>query len=118
MVYMNDHSQSLICKLQLGKNSGLRWKRFGKKIIYHPNNREMVINMNKMVLVSFLAIGIIAIAGNVLANGDGPAPNSGDGVSDGSGFDPEPNGEGVYGDGHGTPAPNSGDGVPDGPGWN
>ena len=59
---------------------------------------------------------------------DGPpygAPNSGDGVSDGSGFDRPsggPNGLGL-GNGHGGPpvdhsgpAPNSGDGDPDGSG--
>ena len=44
----------------------------------------------------------------------GPAPNSGDGVSDGSGYDPDdwPNGESAKG-----PAPNSGDGIPDGSGF-
>ena len=72
--------------------------------------------MNKKIIVTCLAIGMLAIAGNVFA-GDGPAPNSGDGVSDGSGLDPEPNGEGVFGDGYGEPAPNSGDGISDGSGW-
>ena len=38
------------------------------------------------------------------------APYSGDGISDGSGFD------GEVGDGRG-PAPNSGDGIPDGSGF-
>jgi hypothetical protein len=41
----------------------------------------------------------------------GPAPNSGDGVPDGSGFDPRPSGSGM------GPAPNSGDGIPDGSGF-
>ena len=72
--------------------------------------------MKKIVIATCLVIAIIGIAGNAMA-GDGPAPNSGDGVSDGSGFEPEPNGEGVFGDGHGEPAPNSGDDIPDGPGW-
>ena len=72
--------------------------------------------MTKIAIMACLTIGILAIAGNAMA-GDGPAPNSGDGVSDGSGFEPEPNGEGVFGDGYGEPAPNSGDGIPDGPGW-
>lgn len=72
--------------------------------------------MKKIVLTTILVIGMIGIAGNVMA-GDGPAPNSGDCISDGSGFEPEPNGEGVFGDGHGEPAPNSGDGTSDGPGW-
>ena len=42
----------------------------------------------------------------------GPAPNSGDGVPDGSGWGVED----LPSQGRG-PAPNSGDGVPDGPGW-
>ena len=71
--------------------------------------------MKKITIIACLAIGIIAMAGNAMA-GNGPAPNSGDGVSDGSGLEPEPNGEGVFGDGHGEPAPNSGDGISDGPG--
>ena len=78
-----------------------------------------MIEVNKRVIVACLAIGIIAIAGNTIADGMGPAPNSGDGVPDGSGFDAPngPNGEECNGDGHGEPAPNSGDGIPDGPGW-
>ena len=45
----------------------------------------------------------------------GPAPFSGDGVSDGSGFDhpSDPNGL-EKGNSNGGPAPNSGDGIPDG----
>lgn len=44
----------------------------------------------------------------------GPAPNSGDGVSDGSGIVAVgPNGTGVAR----GPAPNSGDGIPDGSGF-
>ena len=42
---------------------------------------------------------------------DGPAPNSGDGISDGSGFEGDPSSPGE------GPAPNSGDGVPDGSGF-
>ena len=44
----------------------------------------------------------------------GPAPNSGDGVSDGSGFDSPPAGAPSTGEG---PAPNAGDGIPDGSGF-
>ncbi|HJX31741.1 MAG TPA: hypothetical protein VJ624_07820 [Thermodesulfobacteriota bacterium] len=44
--------------------------------------------------------------------GRGPAPNSGDGIPDGSGFE-GPNGP-SFGRG---PAPNSGDGIPDGSGF-
>lgn len=70
--------------------------------------------MKKILLVG--AIVALLIGGVTVAtaedDGMGPAPNSGDGISDGSGFD-APNGE-QNGSG---PAPNSGDGIPDGPGW-
>lgn len=50
---------------------------------------------------------------------DGPSDSSGDGVSDGSEFEPQngPNGNdnSVYG--NDGPAPNSGDGESDGSGW-
>jgi hypothetical protein len=67
-----------------------------------------------IVLLACFAIGIVGI-GNAIAAGTGPAPNSGDCIPDGSGFEKvnEPHGEG-YGPG---PAPNAGDGIPDGPGW-
>ena len=42
----------------------------------------------------------------------GPAPNSGDGIPDGSGMDNESQNEESPG-----PAPNSGDGIPDGSGF-
>ena len=60
-----------------------------------------------------IVILIVSIAGTVLAAGNGymePAPESGDGVPNGSGFD------GDVGSGPG-PAPNSGDGIPDGSGF-
>ncbi|MFH1013961.1 MAG: hypothetical protein V1769_05595 [Thermoplasmatota archaeon] len=64
------------------------------------------------VIALILAGSTIAIAKNVMTDGMGPAPNAGDCVPDGSGFD-SPNGSG---NGAG-PAPNSGDGISDGPGW-
>jgi hypothetical protein len=75
-----------------------------------------------LFLVFFLGANLApAIAGNSdQANGpeqDGPAPNSGDGVPDGSGFGTDDNphpGDDEPGAG---PAPNSGDGVPDGSGF-
>ncbi|MBU0497158.1 MAG: hypothetical protein KKC68_02460 [Candidatus Thermoplasmatota archaeon] len=72
-----------------------------------------------IVLVACLLTVVVGIAGNSLAGGSGPAPNSGDGIPDGSGFDSSngPNGVGCSGNGHDGPAPNSGDGIPDGPGW-
>jgi hypothetical protein len=68
-----------------------------------------------MMLVILIAFSGVAMADN---GPSGPAPNSGDGVSDGSGMDSPsgPNGDGQGEDGPG-PAPNSGDGVSDGPGW-
>ena len=49
----------------------------------------------------------------------GPAPNSGDCVPDGSGFDAPNGANGNIGSGSGPlgPAPNSGDGIPDGSGF-
>ena len=73
--------------------------------------------MKKTVILACLVIGIIGIAGVSMASSEGPAPNSGDGISDGSGLEPTPNGYGVFGDGYGEPTPNSGDGVSDGSGW-
>ena len=70
----------------------------------------------KKALVLLMVIGC-AFSAITLAGSNGnlaAAPNSGDGVSDGSGFDMEPGSNGV-GDAFG-PAPNSGDGVPDGSG--
>ena len=72
-----------------------------------------------IVIVAILAV---AIAGTVSANGSGPmgpAPNAGDGIPDGSGFD-TPNGpNGNIGSGSGPigPAPDAGDGIPDGSGF-
>ena len=67
------------------------------------------------VLLVIAAIMLLLAAGSSLAIADGvgpngPAPNSGDGIPDGSGMDDWPNG------GPG-PAPNSGDGIPDGSGF-
>jgi len=69
-------------------------------------------------VVAFLAAGFgMAMAGDAAKDSPGPAPNSGDGVSDGSGLD-SPNGPNAAGQGAGSvgPAPNSGDGVSDGSG--
>ena len=69
-------------------------------------------------IATCFVIGIVGFAGSAMATGMGPAPNAGDGVPDGSGFDSPngPNGN-CSGNGHCSPAPNSGDGIPDGPGW-
>ena len=63
--------------------------------------------------VVITAILVVALAGTALAAGNGymePAPESGDGIPNGSGFD------GDVGEGRG-PAPNAGDGIPDGSGF-
>ena len=66
------------------------------------------------IAILLLVIGSI-LCGTVAAEiSSGPAPNSGDGVSDGSGFPHICPNESSPGDG---PAPNSGDGIPDGSGF-
>ena len=67
-----------------------------------------------IVTLVFATALVVIFSGIAIADGMGPAPNSGDGDPDGSEFDP-PIGE-PLGTGPG-PAPNSGDGDPDGPGW-
>jgi len=63
-------------------------------------------------LVALLAVAALVLGVVAAYAGPGPAPNSGDGVPDGSGFDAAPLGLGEpFG-----PAPNSGDGIPDGSG--
>jgi hypothetical protein len=72
-------------------------------------NRAIVV-----ALVAMLALTILygfAVAGER----EGPAPNSGDGIPDGSGMDDTLNGN-PDSNSHG-PAPNSGDGIPDGSGF-
>ena len=69
-------------------------------------------NLKKIVSVALMCLiltSVVCVA--VYAdNSPGPAPNSGDGESDGSGFDQRDN------PGRG-PAPGSGDGISDGPEW-
>jgi hypothetical protein len=78
----------------------------------------MVIKLRKLAivvaLVAVLALTILygfAVAGER----EGPAPNSGDGISDGSGMDDPHNAD--SGANSPGPAPNSGDGIPDGSGF-
>ena len=70
----------------------------------------------RRLLVLVLAL-VFAVSGMLAVYaGPGPAPNSGDGIPDGSGWEdglPGPFG----GDGGTGGAPNSGDGIPDGSGW-
>jgi len=85
----------------------------------HRKKRELK-NMKKILIlgaiVAIIVAGVtIATAGNQdQGKSPGPAPNSGDGIPDGSGFASF----GGNGQGNGPgPAPNSGDGIADGPGW-
>lgn len=81
----------------------------------------MVIEIKKLfsmiVIVAMLTMTVFC-ATVAASNAFGPAPNSGDCIPDGSGFD-EPNGPNADGSGVGPvgPAPNSGDGIPDGSGF-
>ena len=73
-------------------------------------------------IIVFVVITMLAFSGISMACGNGnlcPAPNSGDGVSDGSGYDSPngPSGNDTNDEGTKGPAPNSGDGVPDGSGF-
>ncbi|MCW4044995.1 MAG: hypothetical protein NWE94_05695 [Candidatus Bathyarchaeota archaeon] len=77
--------------------------------------------MKKMIcmiaIAAMLAMTVFCATASA-KNALGPAPNSGDGIPDGSGFD-EPNGPNAdgYGVGPVGPAPNSGDCIPDGSGF-
>jgi hypothetical protein len=79
--------------------------------------------MKKLITTLTLVIFLAAGTGMVFARGVGevgPAPNAGDGIPDGSGFD-SPNGpngsDAEVGNGRVGPAPNAGDGIPDGSGF-
>lgn len=75
--------------------------------------------MNKIVGVSILLLVFGSILCGAVAAAEepfGPAPNSGDGISDGNGFDGDWQNADSPGDAVG-PAPNSGDGIPDGSGF-
>lgn len=73
------------------------------------------------VMISLALFFSVAITTVWAGSGpSGPAPNSGDGVSDGSGFGEEGGPDHGPNSGNGNsqgPAPNSGDGVPDGSGF-
>jgi len=78
--------------------------------------------MKKSISILVVLFSLIMLSQAMASDGPaGPAPNSGDGISDGSGFESPngPNGDGASDSGNGTagPAPNSGDGIPDGSGF-
>jgi len=81
-------------------------------------NRKTTIILAGLLLTSVIFAGISIASAKNYGNNN-PAPNSGDGINDGSGYD-SPNGpngidNSVYG--NDGPAPNSGDGLSDGSGW-
>lgn len=72
--------------------------------------------MKKIIIIALIAMLVSTmLCGNVMAE----APNSGDGISDGSGWDDIPPQEGDPNSDAESPgpAPNSGDGIPDGSGF-
>ncbi|HNS33073.1 MAG TPA: hypothetical protein PKN36_08895 [bacterium] len=78
----------------------------------------------KKLTVILMVLGLLSFGLTYATAGEKghqtPAPNSGDGVSDGSGYE-APNGPNDMesedqGQGYDEPAPNSGDGIPDGSG--
>ena len=79
--------------------------------------KKLVLVVAVLVLVAVASTPIIALANS--SGPMGPAPNSGDGVSDGSGFDGPNGANGEIGSDSGPmgPAPNAGDGVSDGSGF-
>jgi predicted small lipoprotein YifL len=72
---------------------------------------KRVIVLMLMIACLFSLITTAGGKGNLAA-----APNSGDGVSDGSGFDIVPGSQSDDAGNATGPAPNSGDGIPDGSG--
>ncbi len=71
--------------------------------------------MKKIAGAAILLLVLASIVCGIAAASVGPAPNSGDGIPDGSGFD-QPNWQNEDNPGVG-PAPNAGDGIPDGSGF-
>jgi hypothetical protein len=63
-----------------------------------------------LLALVFAVGGMMAVYAGIAP---GPAPNSGDGISDGSGLTPMPVGPGETP----GPAPSAGDGIPDGSGF-
>ena len=76
-------------------------------------SRKMMVLTMALAIVAVVAFAVTSVAFAGGSDGYGymsPAPESGDGIPNGSGFD------GDVGSGSG-PAPNAGDGIPDGSGF-
>lgn len=76
--------------------------------------------MKKICMIVFLIFCMAAAPGSIIAEDvpPGPAPDSGDCIPDGSGFEGAGNIDKGSGNGPVGPAPESGDGVPNGSGIN
>ena len=90
-------------------------------IFIMEDNMTFFMKAKKILLIISIAASILlvgTVSAEEIGSSEGPmgpAPNSGDGVPDGSGFGHD---SGANEDSPGIgPAPNSGDGIPDGPGW-
>ena len=76
--------------------------------------------MNKILIIGTIIAIVIAgfafagLANQGQSNSPGPAPDSHDGIPDGSGFNSFDGKGPAYGPG---PSPDSHDGISDGPGW-
>ena len=82
---------------------------------HHIHSNEGSAMKKLLVLISLILLLGGTVSSVMSAGGpSGPAPSSGDGVSEGSDLDSGPNSD--AGDAPG-PAPNSGDGVSDGSGF-
>ncbi|MFC1790714.1 hypothetical protein ACFLZP_04505 [Patescibacteria group bacterium] len=68
--------------------------------------------MKKILVILLTAMVLTTMFTGIVRASQGPAPYSGDGIPDGSGWGVDD----LPSQGRG-PAPNSGDGIPDGPGW-
>ena len=78
--------------------------------------------MKKMIVLILVVVFLMISFGcmTIAENSPGPAPDSGDGVSDGSGFEPDdgpPSDSPIGTEDAKGPAPNAGLGLSDGPGW-
>jgi len=93
------------CRYRIDSSQSLSWSTAKGERPMNVGSSKRVIALILLAVIIMLSLTTVAIAApNVGAPGPGAAPNSGDGVSDGSGF--------IH-----SGAPNSGDGVPDGSGW-
>jgi len=83
--------------------------------IYYGQETKRIMKTLIVVALVAVLVAVVFVGLAVVGMQEGPAPNSGDGVSDGSGMDDPLNGN-PNANSPG-PAPNSGDGVPDGSGF-